>query len=1568
MTTAIFTLETSPGFVGRQAELKFFNNLLDDLKTGRITFPRFLHFYGTAGIGKTTLLTQFIRLCKHRGVAVADVSFEEERMKAPYHVEEPYEAALFIIATKLAHLRIGTTQALLAERAALQTLEMSQNPEERQAAIRAQEDFPNKVLDELITIARQQPLVLFIDGLEDAPKSVREQLESHLLARFGEAPLAMVVSASRATLRTSWSPELLHGRFDKWHLLPLSSQEVDLLLEDSSASDRQGATQILGGPLMKYVRDIGQGHPVVVQLVVESLSDLMADDRDPTSIHTLNEQQSRELIEDVYRGYLEPYALRDLGHDPWAERVYKMIVPMRYFDLQLLELLLRACGVETLSAEERPGRAVNWLEERGLIHWTPAGVYKLDTLPRDLLVRRMAHFEPETLRVTTKALIDLYQSQIFAAVDVPNRPLATVEYLYHRFIHKRLQGVSQARIETDILEDLKRCLVQNRSPRAIDTLWRYLREDHELARIFGPSLRFKVIATVERLSQADIGLSAPELAQEKEALVREALSGNCILFLGPELTIGPKYLDVYATLAERLAEESGCTEAPAKFEEVAQYYVKKMGPERLAKEFKQYVESLLDPDRASLDAIVSLPFHTIVTTATDQSLEHAYERSRWPLEVTISATASPKIERGKDLLIKLCGSLDLPGSLVLTRRENLQFRTNLTGADNLLDSYLRAGVPLFIGFSLRDPLLYFLHALVHGSTTLTAGRSFVASDESLPFFTEAWQADLVILNQPGKDLLKELQEQWQDWRSEEMRILSGAEVLEEVRAGRPVAGRRMSRMELEEGTNMEGQDLRNCVITSGTLNGVLLNHALLDRADMSNVALEDAQLRHCRANGVNLIYARANRAKLDGAQFRKALFTGATMQDVEVTNTVFAESDLIYTDLRGARGDGTAFINANLSKAELSGAQLPGAVFRDSLVWGGVFKRARLPKADFSLANLAEAQFEGADLTGANFYFANLAGADFSGADVRGANFSQARLEGADFHDAKNVMEAKFTGAIWQDARLPAELRRRLEQTEAAMSHTRLQLGELVELTHEVMSGGCILFVGPGLTLGPHYLDTYAMITTRLARECGWAENQAGLSDVAQYYAAKKGRERLLKSVSGEILSSLRVDETSLDLIVSLPFDVIVTTTADTSLEQAYERAQRRYERAASLDSSLVVEQDEDLIVRLCGGIDIPDSPLVLTRRDRLQLQAKLAQGDNLLSRYIGARAPLFVGFSLRDPMLYVLHTLVSRPNAPMGGKSFVALDESHPFLGEAWETEGLLVLDRSSRELLEEFQGRWLERMAGELRIWSATEVLEAIRAGQSVAGRHMNGIVLEEGADLQGQDLRNCVITSGTLNGVLLNDALLQGADLSNIELEDAQLSRCQLLGANMVYAKVNRAKLDGADLGKVLLIYAALQDVELTGARLAEADLIFSDLRGAFGEDVDFTRANLSHILLSGARLPGARFRDCFCASAKFKRAELSGADFHMANLLEAKFEGANLTDANFHSANLTGADFSGADVRGADFSQARLNGADLRDAKNVLEADFTGSAWQEAKLSEELRQRLEQAEAEGHTHSQ
>jgi uncharacterized protein YjbI with pentapeptide repeats len=515
-------------------------------------------------------------------------------------------------------------------------------------------------------------------------------------------------------------------------------------------------------------------------------------------------------------------------------------------------------------------------------------------------------------------------------------------------------------------------------------------------------------------------------------------------------------------------------------------------------------------------------------------------------------------------------------------------------------------------------------------------------------------------------------------------------------------------------------------------------------------------------------------------------------------------------------------------------------------------------------------------------------------------------------------------------------------------------------LAREVLRKNCVLFVGPGLTLGPRYMEVYAKITASLAKESGYDSRAMGLSDVAQYYASQRTPDQLARKFMEMIGESHQPDRIALEAIASLPFDVIMTTAVDSDLEDIYRRACRLCTRLSAVAVPRVPVQDEVLMAHLYGSKDEPSDQLVLTRRDRLERENKLAQSNSILAPFLGGRVPVFVGFSLSDPTLYRLHSLVNRPTAPLAGHSFVAVDDSQSRVAEAWNLEGLVTLDRGSQELLLEFQQRWLRDRSKEWQIWDADNVLDALRAQQPIRNRRMTGIAFPDGTHLQGQDLSGCTITSGELNGVLLNDARLDGSDLNGIQLEHAQLSGSSLRGATMVYAKANRASFAGADLGKAVLVYAALQYADLTNARLAEADLTYADLQGVEGPSADFTRAILANALLAEAQLPGASFRSSFSARARFRNANLVSADFQSASLVDAKFEGADVTNASFHTANLSGADFTAADVSGAVFAQARLDGADFHDAKNVMEADFTGSRWQNARLPDELRMKLQAAE--------
>jgi uncharacterized protein YjbI with pentapeptide repeats len=97
---------------------------------------------------------------------------------------------------------------------------------------------------------------------------------------------------------------------------------------------------------------------------------------------------------------------------------------------------------------------------------------------------------------------------------------------------------------------------------------------------------------------------------------------------------------------------------------------------------------------------------------------------------------------------------------------------------------------------------------------------------------------------------------------------------------------------------------------------------------------------------------------------------------------IWAESDGVRANLRGANLRG-----ANLEGASLEGANLEGANL----------KGANLRRANLEGANLEGANLEGAYLRGAYLEGANLRGAYLRGAYLEGANLRGAYLRGANF-------------------------------------------------------------------------------------------------------------------------------------------------------------------------------------------------------------------------------------------------------------------------------------------------------------------------------------------------------------------------------------------------------------------------------------------------------------------------------------------------------------------------------------------------------------------------------------------
>lgn len=128
----------------------------------------------------------------------------------------------------------------------------------------------------------------------------------------------------------------------------------------------------------------------------------------------------------------------------------------------------------------------------------------------------------------------------------------------------------------------------------------------------------------------------------------------------------------------------------------------------------------------------------------------------------------------------------------------------------------------------------------------------------------------------------------------------------------------------------------------------------------------------------NFFEANVSNSQFTGAIADKAHFQDTRMNDCDLNETIFRQSD---------------FSNAVLDFSSARYAYFEGSSFRDASLIGVSFKNS----------NLKGVSFVNADLRGVNFENCMLEGANFEGADIEIANFKNADVTNVNFKDVKNA-------------------------------------------------------------------------------------------------------------------------------------------------------------------------------------------------------------------------------------------------------------------------------------------------------------------------------------------------------------------------------------------------------------------------------------------------------------------------------------------------------------------------------------------------------------------------------------
>lgn len=137
-----------------------------------------------------------------------------------------------------------------------------------------------------------------------------------------------------------------------------------------------------------------------------------------------------------------------------------------------------------------------------------------------------------------------------------------------------------------------------------------------------------------------------------------------------------------------------------------------------------------------------------------------------------------------------------------------------------------------------------------------------------------------------------------------------------------------------------------------------------------------------------------------------------------------------------------------------------------------------------------------------------------------------------------------------------------------------------------------------------------------------------------------------------------RYDPTKLDALVNLPFEAIVTTNFDRSLDNSWAFVRREAPRTFERDDGSLKQAaycDEFYIARIHGRASQPQF-MVVSSQDYAQLDEDAPYKDFLVQNILTRRTCLFLGYSFLDPAINKILQLLERHIGPTYPRKHYAL------------------------------------------------------------------------------------------------------------------------------------------------------------------------------------------------------------------------------------------------------------------------------------------------------------------------
>ena len=231
-------------------------------------------------------------------------------------------------------------------------------------------------------------------------------------------------------------------------------------------------------------------------------------------------------------------------------------------------------------------------------------------------------------------------------------------------------------------------------------------------------------------------------------------------------------------------------------------------------------------------------------------------------------------------------------------------------------------------------------------------------------------------------------------------------------------GRDLSNRDLS-GAILSGANLYGAKLDGTNLSGADLSYTVLYKANLANTVFTGANLSYTNMCGATnplvkvdwpggtyhekkyLIFdftdTDLSYADFDHAQMPDVILTDAIVRHTNFHDANLAGADLSYKDLTGTILTETNLTDANLSGVDLSGKDLTGTILK-----GADLTDVTLPTISLSDKNFQRTVFDGLDLSGKNLSKSSLWDANFKNANMENVDLKLADLRAVDFTETKN--------------------------------------------------------------------------------------------------------------------------------------------------------------------------------------------------------------------------------------------------------------------------------------------------------------------------------------------------------------------------------------------------------------------------------------------------------------------------------------------------------------------------------------------------------------------------------------